>query len=55
MKTDTEANLSYHKHFRSIVEADIEYLLRKDRQYNASWKRREGQGAFFTLARPQPS
>jgi hypothetical protein len=31
---------------------DIAYLRRKDTQYNASWKRRGGPGAFFTIARP---
>jgi hypothetical protein len=44
--------LIYHRHLREIADKDLEYLRKKDRQYNASWKRRGGVGAFFTIVRP---
>jgi len=44
--------MKYHAHLESIAKADIEYIRRKDVQYNASWKKRGGEGAFFTIARP---
>ena len=44
--------MDYHKHLNKIVEVDIEYVRYKDVQYNASWKRRGGIGAFFTIVRP---
>jgi hypothetical protein len=44
--------LQYHRHLESISRADIDYVRRKDAQYAASWKKREGAGAFFTIARP---
>lgn len=45
-------SLIYHRHISAIADADIKYLKIKDAQYEASWKRREGQGAFFTIVRP---
>lgn len=42
----------YHKHLQDIVDKDIAYVRKKDVQYSASWKRRGGPGAFFTIARP---
>lgn len=45
-------SLAYHRHLSDIVKADLEYIRVKDTQYNASWKRRGGIGAFFTIARP---
>lgn len=42
----------YHRHFHNIVDDDLQYLRKKDVQYEASWKRRDGQGAFFTIVRP---
>jgi len=47
-----EDKLRYHRHLESIAKADIEYVRRKDKQYDASWKKRGGQGAFFTVVRP---
>jgi hypothetical protein len=44
--------LKYHRHLEAITKADIEYVRRKDAQYDASWKKREGAGAFFTIVRP---
>lgn len=44
--------LKYHRHLESVARADIEYVQKKDAQYSASWKKREGAGAFFTIARP---
>jgi len=44
--------LNYHRHLESIAKADIEYVRRKDAQYDASWKKRKGIGAFFTIVRP---
>jgi hypothetical protein len=39
--------LKYHRHLEAIVQADVEYVRRKDTQYDASWKKRDGIGAFF--------
>lgn len=47
--TDT---LGYHRHLEAVQVADLEYVRRKDAQYAASWKRRGGVGAFFTIVRP---
>jgi hypothetical protein len=47
-----EDNLKYHRHLEAIVQADVEYVRRKDAQYDASWKKRGGGGAFFTIVRP---
>ena len=44
--------LNYHRHLEAIVQADVEYVRRKDAQYDASWKKRDGIGAFFTIVRP---
>ena len=44
--------LKYHRHLEPIVQADIEYIRRKDAHYDASWKKRDGVGAFFTIVRP---
>lgn len=44
--------LSYHRHLASITEGDLDYVRRKDAQYQASWKRHGGVGAFFTIVRP---
>lgn len=44
--------LKYHRHLESIANADIEYVRHKDAQYEASWKKRGGAGAFFTIVRP---
>jgi len=45
-------SLQYHRHMDAIVREDVKYLRTKDTQYNASWKKRSGPGAFFTIARP---
>jgi hypothetical protein len=45
-------NFNYHRHLSKITQADIEYVKRKDAQYQSSWKRRGGTGAFFTVVRP---
>lgn len=34
-----------------VTENDIEETIRKDREYNSSWKKRGGTNAFFMLAR----
>ena len=34
------------------MQADVEYVRHKDAQYDASWKKRDGVGAFFTIVRP---
>lgn len=43
---------AYHDHLSDIVEADMDYVKRKDVQYDSSWKKRGGVGAFFTIVRP---
>jgi hypothetical protein len=48
----TASNFNYHRHLEGICKADVEYIKRKDVQYDASWKKRGGQGAFFTIVRP---
>ncbi|MGY3078341.1 hypothetical protein ACVWZZ_004749 [Bradyrhizobium sp. LM6.10] len=49
---NTTDKLKYHRHLDAIAKADIAYIQRKDAQYDASWKKRAGAGAFFTIARP---
>ncbi len=44
--------LLYHTRVPDVVEADMNYVFRKDLQYSASWKKRDGQGAWFTMVRP---
>lgn len=44
--------LVYHIYLEGVQKADLAYVLKKDTQYKASWKRRGGPGAFFTIARP---
>lgn len=44
--------LAYHRHLEAIAQDDIAYVRSKDEQYDASWKKRGGVGAFFTIARP---
>jgi len=44
--------LAYHRHLDGIVQRDLSYVRKKDTQYNASWKRRGGSGAWFTIVRP---
>jgi hypothetical protein len=39
------------RHLHEIVDADLEQLNEKERQYGASWKSRGGVGAFMMLAR----
>jgi hypothetical protein len=46
------SKLEYHRHLEAIVQADVEYVRHKDTQYDASWKKRGGEGAFFTIVRP---
>jgi hypothetical protein len=45
-------HLRYHRHLGQIADADLNYIKRKDCQYDASWKKRGGVGAWFTIARP---
>lgn len=44
--------LEYHYFLDGIVAEDVDYVRRKDAQYNASWRQRGGVGAFFTIVRP---
>lgn len=44
--------LDYHEHLGKICERDVQYVREKDTQYDASWKRHGGAGAFFTIVRP---
>ena len=47
-----EDKFRYHQHLEAIAKRDIEYIKPKDAQYDASWKKRGGVGAFFTIVRP---
>lgn len=47
-----DRKFDYHRHIPGVQAADAAYVDRKDRQYDASWKRRGGVGAFFTIVRP---
>lgn len=38
--------LTYHRHLEAIVQAEVDYVRRKDTQYNASWKKRGGLVRF---------
>lgn len=49
---DLRSLFNYHQYLGQIADEDLNYIKRKDVQYAASWKRREGPGAFFTMARP---
>lgn len=49
---DERCVFDYHNQLAGIATKDLEYIRRKDTQYQASWKRRGGPGAFFTFARP---
>jgi hypothetical protein len=39
------------ENMQAIVTTDIDILLVKNAEYGESWKRRGGQGAFFTIIR----
>jgi hypothetical protein len=45
-------HLKYHRHLGQIADADLNYIKLKDCQYDASWKKRGGPGAWFTIVRP---
>lgn len=47
----TDDRFEYHHYLRSVAEADISYIEKKDVSYGASWKKRGGVGAFMMLAR----
>jgi hypothetical protein len=51
-ETTVNDKLKYHRHLEAIGQADVEYVRRKDAHYDASWKKRDGVGAFFTIVRP---
>lgn len=34
-----------------VLDTDRSFIIRRDQEYNASWKRRGGVGAFMMLAR----
>jgi hypothetical protein len=42
----TNEKLKYHRHLDAIAHADIAYIRRKDAQYDASWKNRDGRAAL---------
>jgi len=42
--------LKYHGQMQGIVDRDVAFLVRKDTQYNASWKE-NGRSAWFMLRR----
>jgi hypothetical protein len=46
------SNQDYHEMLDDIVQADVDYVRAKDVQYDSSWKKRGGVGAFFTIVRP---
>lgn len=48
MSNDDKFN--YHRHLSNIAQADVEYLLWKDKQYGASWKE-SGRSAWFMVKR----
>lgn len=39
------------RHLPGIAEDDINHLIRKEKKYKGSWKKRGGPGAFHMLAR----
>lgn len=45
-------NLKYHRQLQQITRDDVSFVEDKDTQYDASWKRHGGVGAFFTIVRP---
>jgi hypothetical protein len=42
---------AYHENLRPLAEADVEFLVQKDRSYGASWKKSGGRSAWFMLVR----
>jgi hypothetical protein len=52
MEPDSSSNQDYHEMLDDIVQADTDYVRAKDKQYDSSWKRRGGVGAYFTIVRP---
>lgn len=41
----------YTPYIPTLMEKDFEFIVRRDQEYNASWLRRGGVGAFMMLAR----
>lgn len=41
----------YRQHIKSITDEDARGLIEKDLEYGASWKKRGGVGAYFTMIR----
>jgi hypothetical protein len=46
-----EKKFEYHRHLQAIANADLEVIVRKDREYGASWKKRGGTSAFHIMVR----
>jgi hypothetical protein len=47
----TDPYFRYRNNLAVIAETDVEQTLEKDAQYNGSWLRRGGVGAFMMMAR----
>jgi hypothetical protein len=43
--------MSHTDHLSEVAEADVRALLKAEKHYGSSWKRRGGVGAFMMLAR----
>lgn len=44
-------DIRYRELIPLIAQEDVDRLLKKDQEYGASWKRRGGVGAYFTMIR----
>jgi len=41
----------YREYIADVAKQDVDLVLKKDKEYGASWKKRGGQGAYFTMVR----
>jgi len=51
VKIDPTTDIRYRDLIHTVAHEDAERLVRKDTEYGASWKKRGGVGAYFTMIR----
>lgn len=45
------SDVAYRDHLQVVADEDVREIIRKDMEYGASWKKRGGTGAFFSMIR----